>query len=239
MRQAEHTLSVIIPAFNEEATIIELLDKVFAVVLPKGIQKEVIVVDDASTDRTVSLVTEYIEKHSSFPLSFLQHPVNRGKGKAIRTGLDKTSGTYVVIQDADLECDPDDLPVLLSFLLESGNKVVYGSRFMGKGNKQSSPLFYIGGKLVTGCANLLYGQQLTDEPTCYKMFETDLLKSFPLRCEGFEFCPEVTARISKAGHIIQELPIRYYPRTYGEGKKIKWKDGVIAIWTLLKYRFID
>jgi glycosyltransferase involved in cell wall biosynthesis len=162
-----------------------------------------------------------------------------GKGMSIRTGLGYVTGEYVVIQDADLEYDPNDYNVLLSYLLETGGRVVYGSRYLNHENRHSYSSFYVGGRLVSLVANVLYGQRLTDEPTCYKMLETGLLRSLGLRCERFEFCPEVTAKVSKLGYRIPELPVRYYPRSISEGKKIRWWDGLEALWVLIKYRFIN
>ncbi|MCD8044093.1 MAG: glycosyltransferase family 2 protein [Tannerellaceae bacterium] len=239
MSKQTATLSVIIPSFNEEATIVQVLDKVFGVKLVNGIRKEIIIINDASTDQTDSLVREYIDIHPSYPIMYLNHPINQGKGKAIRTALEQVSGDFVIIQDADLEYDPEDYNKLLTVLTEEKRKVVYGSRFLGKKDTYSHFLFYLGGKIVTWSANLLYNQRLTDEPTCYKLFDASLLKSISLQCKGFEFCPEVTAKVAKAGHRIKEIPITYYSRSKEEGKKIKWTDGLKAIWTLLKYRFIN
>lgn len=132
---------------------------------------------------------------------------------------------------------PEDFNPLLTWMIEHDGKVIYGSRFLNKANKHSYQRFYFGGRLLSIITNILYGQRLTDEPTCYKMFDTALLKSIPLKCTGFEFCPEVTAKVCRKGYKIKELPIHYYPRSIDEGKKINWKDGVIGIWTLIKYRF--
>ncbi len=155
----------------------------------------------------------------------------------MRTGIALATGDWIIIQDADLEYDPEDYNPLLQWVIENNAKVVYGSRFLKPSNKHSYLRFYLGGRLVTFVTNLLYGQHLTDEPTCYKFFDAQFLKSIPLKCQGFEFCPEVTAKVCKKGIKIHEIPINYYPRSIAEGKKINWKDGLEAIWTLLKYRF--
>jgi glycosyltransferase involved in cell wall biosynthesis len=232
-------LSIIIPAYNEEATLNELLEKVIAVELTNHVTKEIIVVDDCSKDRSYEIACEVAAAHTELPIRCERHTANAGKGMAIRTGLRYMTGQYVVIQDADLEYEPNDYNLLLGYLLATGKKVVYGSRFLSRENTHSYQTFYWGGRLVSFIANVLYRQHLTDEPTCYKMFEAGLLQSIPLNCTGFEFCPEVTAKVAKLGYKIQELPIRYYPRSILEGKKIKWYDGVEAIFTLLKYRFTN
>jgi glycosyltransferase involved in cell wall biosynthesis len=158
---------------------------------------------------------------------------------AIRTGLEKVTGDLVIIQDADLEYDPNDYLKLVQPIMEDGAFVVYGSRSLSHKNKMSYLRYFIGGQVVTWWTNLLYGCRLTDEPTCYKLFRADLLKSVKLNCKRFEFCPEVTAKIRKRGIEILEVPISYNPRKIKEGKKIRWKDGIQAIWTLLKYRFTN
>ncbi|MDR1644744.1 MAG: glycosyltransferase family 2 protein [Tannerellaceae bacterium] len=232
------TLSIIIPVYNEESTLEHLLEKVIHLELSNGAGKEIIIVNDCSRDRSEAIAKEVINRHPDASIKYTRHEVNSGKGMAIRTGLQLVTGDYVVIQDADLELDPEDLNPLLEYLMANDAKVVYGSRFLNLENTHLSKSFYLGGRLVSWATNILFFQHLTDEPTCYKMFDTTLLKSIPLRCTGFEFCPEVTAKVSKLGYKIKELPIHYYPRSTQEGKKIKWHDGVEAIWTLLKYRFI-
>ncbi len=228
------TLSIIIPAYNEEKTISLILDKIRNVNL-KNTNKQVIIVNDHSSDGTEKQVLEYKQKHPSFPIHYLCHSRNQGKGAAIRTGIKQVEGDYVIIQDADLEYDPEDYNMILNKLSQSGGgKVVYGSRFLLEENKHSYQTFYLGGRLVTFITNLLYDQNLTDEPTCYKAFHADLLKSIPLECRGFEFCPEVTAKIALLGYQIEEVPIHYYPRSIEEGKKIKWTDGLEAIYVLVK-----
>jgi glycosyltransferase involved in cell wall biosynthesis len=234
-----HTLSIIIPAYNEERTIFQLLQKVAGVRLINGVGKEIVVVDDGSRDATEQQVARYNAQYPDSPAVYVRQPENRGKGAAVRRGIAQASGNIVIIQDADLEYDPEDYNTLLKPFLSENLKVIYGSRFLKRENKHSYRRYYVGGRVVTLVANLLYGQRLTDEPTCYKMFDAPLLKSIPLRCTGFEFCPEVTAKAARRGIKIREVPISYYPRSIEEGKKIKWSDGLTAIWTLLKYRFMN
>ena len=227
-------LSVIMPAYNEEKTIREIVEKVINI----SIQKEIIIIDDKSTDSTLSIINELKVQYNE-QIIVLTHTKNRGKGAAIRTGIKEITGDIVIIQDADLEYDPNDYQKLIEPIIQKEEKVIYGSRFLNKSNnKHSYYSFYLGGRLVSLITNILYFQRLTDEPTCYKVFDADFLKSFPLQCEGFEFCPEITAKVAKKGIKIKELPIKYYPRKVDEGKKIKWYDGVEAIWTLVKYRFV-
>ena len=223
-------LSIIIPAYNEAGTIEELLLKLDATPFPH--ETELIIVDDGSTDGTRDILSRYRDRHS-----VIFHEKNQGKGAAIRTGIGSVTGSHVVIQDADLEYDPNDLVMMWEQMIENDHPVLYGSRSMESGkNKDAGFAFYWGGQVVTWTANVLYFQRLTDEPTCYKMFDAELLKSLPLRCRRFEFCPEVTALVAKHGHKIPEVPISYYPRTAAEGKKINWRDGIEALWTLLKHR---
>ncbi len=222
-------LSVIIPCFNEERHIVRVVDAVRRV----DIEKEIIVVDDASTDRTRELLEA--EKRRG-PLVTCYQPVNAGKGAAIRTGIALVTGDVVVIQDADLEYDPAQFPELVGPIVRGEAQVVYGSRFRGSITGMR-PANRIANHLLTGAANLLYGAGITDEATCHKAFRADLLRSLPLRCDRFEFCPEVTARVRRRGVRIHEVPIRYRGRTLAEGKKVRWTDGVAALWTLLRYRF--
>ena len=235
---AQHSLSIIIPAYNEEQTIRKLLDKVCAVTLIEGISKEILVIDDGSSDSTNDIVAEYVSSLGVKNIRLISQERNQGKGAALRKGIEVATGDFIIIQDADLEYDPEDYNLLLPHLL-NGEKVVYGSRFLRKENKHSYQSFYYGGLLVTFFTNLLFLQKLTDEPTCYKAFETNFLKSIPLKCTGFEFCPEVTAKTAKKGIKIKEVPIHYYPRSMEQGKKLKWSDGLYALWTLLKYHIID
>lgn len=232
----KNALSIIIPAYNEETTICQLLEKVCAVELP--IEKEIIIIDDGSRDQTAQKCKAFIEAHPSVRILYhLQQP-NQGKGAALRKGISMATGQWTIIQDADLEYDPNDYLPLLEWISSNNGLVVYGSRFLNRANKHSYFSFYLGGRLVSFVTNLLYGQKLTDEPTCYKFFSTQFLQSIPLKCKGFEFCPEVTAKVCKKGIKIHEIPIKYYPRSIEEGKKINWKDGLQAIWTLIKYRFV-
>jgi glycosyltransferase involved in cell wall biosynthesis len=224
-------LSIVIPCYNEKDTIMELLKRVEQVDLGE-VEKEVIIIDDKSTDGTRELL---IANNTDHKLVF--HERNLGKGFALRTGFEHVTGDIVIVQDADLEYDPNDYRQLIRPIIDGQARVVYGSRER-KHNKPSGALFHLGGKVLTWLTNLLYGSDLTDEPTCYKVFEAKLLKNIPLTCKRFEFCPEVTAKVLRQGIKIVEEPISYFPRSKQEGKKINWRDGIEAIWTLLKYRFI-
>ena len=233
-------LSVIIPAYNEERSISLILERICRTELIGGgnaIEKEILIIDDGSEDLTAEKCKQFIQEHPDLNIHYHPQPSNQGKGAALRTGIALATGDWTIIQDADLEYDPEDYNVLLQYAVEHNEKVVYGSRFLNPANKHSYLRFYIGGRLVTFVTNLLYRQHLTDEPTCYKFFDTRFLKSIPLTCRGFEFCPEVTAKVCKRGIKIHEVPIHYYPRSIEEGKKINWKDGLQAIWTLIKYKF--
>jgi len=232
-------LSVIIPVYNEKATILEILKKVRDV----PVDKEIVIVDDGSTDGTREVLkqlqlpsTHGGEGVGEGETKIILKEKNEGKGSAIREGLKNANGDVVVIQDADMEYDPMDWLKMLKVMEEKGAAVVYGSRITGKGEK-SSLSFYLGGRFLSLLTNLLYGTRITDEPTCYKMFRADVIKSMNLECRGFEFCPEATAKAAKKGYRIYEVPISYKPRKIAEGKKIRWKDGVTAIFTLFKYRF--
>ncbi len=225
-------LSIIIPAYNEKETIREIIKQVSDVKIPK----EIILIDDYSTDGTREILeTEYSHLKN---IKVLLHKKNRGKGAAIRTGLKAIRGDIIIIQDADLEYDPKDYPKLIKPILEGKTHVVYGSRFLNKKNKHQYGLNMFATRLLTVMANILYNARITDEPTCYKVFTKQAIKSVDLKCEKFEFCPEVTAKIRKKGYKITEVPIEYKSRSIEEGKKINWKDGVQAIWTLIKYRII-
>jgi glycosyltransferase involved in cell wall biosynthesis len=231
MENEPKKLSVIIPAYNEEATIEKLLQLVKEANIG-NVQKEIIVIDDGSKDNTLKEVSKLSD------IKVIEHEKNRGKGAAIRTGIKFATGDIIIIQDADLEYDPQDYKSLIDPILEGKAKVVYGSRTAKKSNKLYTKIsFYIGGRSLTWLTNLLYNTHITDEPTCYKVFEADLLKNMGLKCERFEFCPEVTAKVAKRKIRIHEIPISYYPRKVEEGKKIKWQDWVEAVWSLLKYRF--
>lgn len=223
-------LSVIIPAFNEAQTIRQVVREVREV----PVDKEIIIVNDGSTDATAAILEQMRDEPA---LKVIQCKENRGKGAAIRAGLELVTGDFVVIQDADLEVRPKDIPPLLEPLRKGVAKVVYGSRFLN-GRQRSSLRNYIANRLLAGFVNLIYGARITDESTCYKAFDAKLIKSLDLTCEGFEFCPEVTAKILRMGCRIHEIPISYFPRTKKAGKKLRfWQDGMMAVWTLLKYRF--
>ena len=229
-------LSIIIPSFNEEKNIAEIIEKVFEVNLGK-IEKEVIVVNDGSTDNSQAMLENLRDK---YPFILLNHRINLGKTAAIKTALDYVSGDYVIIQDADLEYDPNDYKNFLVCILKNDAEVIYGSRRIGSNNKRYSHLsFYLGGIFLTWLANILYGIKITDEATGYKLFKTDIIKDINLESKRFEFCPEITAKIAKKNIKIFEVPINYYPRSEKEGKKIKWIDGLKAAWILIKHKFIN
>ena len=224
-------ISVIIPAFNEEQT----LEQVVKAVGLLPIEKQLIVVNDGSTDGTYTILEEL---RATYELTVVHCQENRGKGFAIRSGLPYVKGEVVAIQDADMELDPGDLSELVKPFEKESVHVVYGSRFLdGRGN--ASLHNFIANRVLATYTNLLYGCRITDESTGYKAFSTELITRLDLTCEGFEFCPEVTAKILRAGYRIYEVPVSYFPRTKKEGKKLRfWSDGFFAAWTLLKYRFI-
>jgi len=222
-------LSIIVPAFNEEKTLPQVMEKLLALPL----SKEIIVIDDASTDRSATILQNLSEKGQ---ILFFRHDTNKGKGAAIRTGLVAAQGEYTVIQDADLEYDPNDMIKMLETAYAHDAEAVFGSRIRSPESGISYYRYFWGGRFLTALANLLYGVGITDESTCYKMIRTDLMKSLGLKCRRFEFCPELVARLGKRKIKIIEIPISYTPRKMQEGKKIRWYDGAMAIWTLLKYR---
>ena len=226
-------ISVIIPVYNEAATIAQVVEQVLEVELDT-IEKEIIVVNDGSTDGTDAVLTALATRWPN-PLKIVHHERNRGKGAAIRTALEHVTGDVVITQDADLEYTPQEYPRLLAPFEDPAVQVVYGSRNLHR-NPRSSWSFYWGGRLLSWVANLLYGSHITDEATGYKAFRADLLRDLDLQSNGFEFCPEVTSKILRRGIRIHEVPISYQPRSFAEGKKINWYDGLRAIWALLKYR---
>jgi len=233
MAKKQLTLSIIVPVYNEEKTLLPLLKKVQNVKL-LGLKKQIIVVNDGSTDKTA----EVMKKIKIPGIQIYQHDKNRGKGAAIRTAIPHTTGDFVIIQDADLEYDPADYVIILKPLLDGRADVVYGSRFKGVGR---AFLFwhYVGNKLLTFITNILYDTILTDMETCYKAFKGDLIRSIPLRSNRFDFEPEVTAKILKRGVKLFEVPINYDGRNFEEGKKITWRDGIVALVCLIRYRFMD
>jgi len=225
-------LSVIVPAFNERNTIVEIVRRMRAVDLPMA--REIIVVDDGSTDGT----RDVLKQLDDSTLRVVYHPQNRGKGAAIRTGLEYVTGDLVLIQDADLEYDPDDWPKLLNPVLKGRAVVVYGSRFTGE---RRNMLFWhwVANRFLSLLANMLFNSTLSDMETGHKLFDRRIIDQISLRARRFDFEPEVTAKLLKAGIRIYEVPISYAGRTLDEGKKITWQDGVVALWTLVKYRFVD
>ena len=224
---------MLVPVFNERATIAEILRRVRAA----PVAKEIVVVDDGSTDGTRDILAELARQDPNLVVVLQER--NQGKGAALRAAIARARGELCIVQDADLEYDPQDYPALIAPILAGRCNVVYGSRPLHKANHYPIDSFRIGSLVLTWLTNLLYWCHLTDEPTCYKVFRRSLLQSLPLRCMRFEFCPEVTAKVRKRGERIVEVPIRYHKRSVAEGKKIRWKDAVEGIWTLIKYRFVD
>ena len=235
------TLSIVIPAYNEAATIHLILNKVKAVQLIGGLSKEVIVVNDCSKDDTEGAIQRYMAENADLNIQYYKHQVNKGKGAALHTGIKEAKGDYIVIQDADLEYDPEEFNILLKPILDNVADVVYGSRFMG-GNAHRILFFWhsIGNKFLTFLSNAMTNLNLTDMETCYKLFRADIIKSLDLKENRFGFEPEVTAKIARIPNIrIYEVGISYYGRTYDEGKKIDWKDGFRAIYCILKYNLFS
>ncbi len=235
-------LSIIVPVYNERETVGEILQQVRDVALvvqtqagEVRLEKEIIIVDDASSDGTREILEQEASKGD---LVLLSHQRNRGKGASVRTGLARSSGDIVLIQDADLEYDPRDYPALLRPILEGRVKAVYGSRFLGP---RKAMLFWhmVGNKFLTLVTNVLYNAILSDMETCYKVLDGDLARSLKLKSEGWGIDPEITGKVLKQGHRIFEVPISYYGREIFEGKKISWRDGFTVLWTLLKYRVVD
>ncbi len=225
-------LSVIVPVFNERNTVGEILRRMRAVTLP--VDLEIVVVDDGSDDGT----REVIDQLRDSTVRVVLHPRNQGKGSAVRTGLEHVTGDLVLIQDADLEYDPDDWPLLLQPVLKGKAQVVYGSRFTGE-RRNMLFLHWMGNRFLSLVTNVLYNTTLSDMETCYKLFDRELILSLHLRADHFDFEPEVTARVLRRGVRIYEVPISYAGREFHEGKKITWRDGFVALWMLVKCRFVD
>ena len=230
-------LSIIIPVYNEAATIADILESIANVQLIENILKEIIVVNDCSIDDSEQRIRAFMSKNSRLNITYLLHEENQGKGAAIKTGIDAASGEYLIIQDADLEYDPQEYNILLKPVVNGNADVVYGSRFIG-GNPHRILFFAhsIGNRILTFLSNLFTNLNLSDMETCYKMFRTDIIRGIDLHEKRFGFEPEVTAKISRVADIrIYEVGISYYGRTYADGKKINWKDGVRAIYCIFKY----
>jgi dolichol-phosphate mannosyltransferase len=236
-------LSIIIPVFNEEKTILEMLKRVISVKIPE-VEKQIIVVNDGSTDTTASVISNFKFQISNFKL--LSNNKNQGKGAAVRTGIENAIGDYIIIQDADLEYDPKDIEKLIKPILKGKSKVVYGTRLKrlpSFSREERTPQFllhYLGNKFLSLLTSILYGQWITDMETCYKVFPKSALDNIKLNSKRFDFEPEITAKILKKGLKILEVPITTTPRGYDQGKKLNtFRDGSIALWTLLKYRFVN
>lgn len=226
-------ISVIIPVYNEKNTILKIIEKVKAV----PVSKEILIVDDFSKDGTREILKNIHDKE----IKVFFHEKNYGKGHALRTAIKEVSGKITIVQDADLEYDPQDYLSLIKPIMNKETKVVYGTRFPKNKKKPSifKNRFFLANRILTLASNILYNANITDEPTCYKVFDSSVLKDINLKCEKFEFCPEVTAKVRKKGYKIIEVPINYLPRSIEQGKKIRLKDGFQAIWVLVKYRFTN
>lgn len=243
-------LSILIPVFNEERLVAELLGRVAEVVLPLSMQRELVIVDDGSSDRTREVVCQWIDAHPAVEARLVIHEGNRGKGAAVRTAIEASKGDVLIVQDADLEYDPNDIVEVVQPILEGSSQVVYGSRILmekalgrsgicglltGK-HPHSYVMAYLGGVMITKWVNLLTGSRLTDEPTCYKCFTRNSLSGIEILNSDFAWEPEITMKLLKSGYHIEEVPISYHPRKREEGKKIHWQDGVKALWTVWKFR---
>jgi glycosyltransferase involved in cell wall biosynthesis len=226
------TLSVILPVYNEQATVAEIIRRMRAASLPPPLTLEIIAVDDASTDGSDKVLATVGDS----TVHVLTHAQNQGKGAAIRTAMAHAHGDLVLIQDADLEYDPQDWGKLLDPILRGKAKVVYGSRFTGE-RKNMLPLHWVGNRFLSLATNILYSSTLSDMETCYKLFDQSVLEGLTIESNRFEFEPEITAKVLRRGHRIYEVPISYAGREVDEGKKITWRDGITALWTLVRYRF--
>jgi glycosyltransferase involved in cell wall biosynthesis len=227
-------LSIVVPVFNENTTLVEILRRMRTVELPDGVEREIIVVDDGSTDGT----RDVLRQLGDSTVKIVMHEQNSGKGAAVRTGIANATGEYVLVQDADLEYDPEDWPRLINPVLKGKARVVYGSRFTGE-RRNMLFLHWVGNRFLSLTTNVLYNTTLSDMETCYKLIDRTLLQSINLKAERFEIEPEITAKILKKGVRIYEVPVSYTGRELDEGKKITWRDGFSALWTLVKYRFRD
>ncbi len=240
MKNKKAVLSILIPCYNEESTIHLILDKIKEVQLSDNIEKEVIIVNDCSKDDTKGAIFNYMKSNSQINIQYFEHEINKGKGAALHTGISKASGDYLIIQDADLEYDPNEYNDLLKPIINGFADVVYGSRFMG--NNPHRILFFwhtLGNRFLTVLSNIFTNLNLSDMETCYKLFKTEIIQEINLKEKRFGFEPEITAKISRIPKIrIYEVGISYYGRTYEEGKKIGWKDGIRAIYCILKYGFL-
>lgn len=230
-------LSVVIPAYNESRTIEELLRRVETAPLPVGVGLEIVVVDDCSRDGTRELLRQLVAARppGAVPLQLIEQEENRGKGAALRRGFAAATGEWILIQDADLEYDPKDYPALLAPVLDGHADVVFGSRFLGGPHRVLFYWHYLGNRFLTTVSNMFSDLNLSDMETCYKLFRRDLLEGVTLRSNRFGIEPELTARFSRAGARIYEVPVSYHGRTYAEGKKIGWKDGFAALWAIVRY----
>ncbi|MFW5846816.1 MAG: glycosyltransferase family 2 protein [Nanoarchaeota archaeon] len=227
-------LSLIIPVYNEEKTIEKVLNEILKIKYP--IKREIIIVDDCSKDKTLKIINKIAKTNKEIIIK--KHEKNSGKGSAIRTGLNASKGTIIGIQDADREYNPEEHLKLIKPIIQKKEKIVYGSRFLGKKKIQGKTLFYLGNKFLSFLTSLLYGQKITDMETCYKFYKKECLKNIQLKGQGFEIEPEITAKFLKRGFKIKEIPIKYNPRSTDEGKKIKIIDGLTAVWILFKERLL-
>ena len=233
-------ISIIIPVYNEEKTISSILDRVLRVNL--GMRKEMVIVDDGSTDNSSKIIESYIRKHdqkkkNKVEFKFIKKD-NGGKGSALRKGFEVATGSIITIQDADLEYDPEDYKNLIRPILAGKERVVYGSRFL-KSHKPMYKIYFLGNKFLSAMIRFLYSKKITDMETCYKMFRSDVIKNIKLKANHFDIEPEITSKILKKGIRIKEVPISYHPRSIEEGKKINWRDGLQAIFTLLYLKFFN
>jgi dolichol-phosphate mannosyltransferase len=243
-------LSIIIPVYNEERLVCELLKKVIDLNLCNPLAKEIIIIDDGSSDETHATIKRFLKQEPHTDLLLLRHETNRGKGAAVRTGMAAAHGDILIIQDADLEYDPEDINDVVKPILQNETRIVYGSRVIrekelgrsgffglitGK-HPHSYVLAYLGGVMITKWTNLLTGSKLTDEPTCYKCFHRSVLEGIRIECDDFSWEPEITVKLLKRGYEIREVPISYHPRKNSEGKKINWVHGVKALWTIWSFR---